>query len=678
MLFQHAPAALLVLDPQLTIVDASDAYLAATMRTRHGLIGRHVFEAFPVNPDDPDAPGVASLEASLRRVLREQTTDVMAIHQYDIPRVGGGFEKRFWAPVSVPVCDEDGRLRWIVHRVDDVTAYVESQPDGLRFAQLAEQLRSSNARAEAEVFAHQRLHEEHQVLQALLDSLDAAVVGCGHDDRVVLANDAARDLLGAQIAVPPTEWGPALHLHHPDGRPIAPEDLPLVRALRGERVRDAEIVRRTPGVPRRHFRVNGRAVLGQPGLAAVAAIHDVTAHRRAAALKECEILVGQAIRGPGPVDGILARVVELVGSKAEWAAAEFWTVDAVAHVLRRATHWVDRDHELPRPVRDPLACGEGIPGRAWQAAAPVHEGDLRAEDGWGSVKVALAVPIPSGSAVLGVLVCYSDLVEVPDDVRLAMVTGVGAHLGEFLERRRAVRLTAELDRTRDEYIALVGHELRTPLTTLHSYTELMLEDPGLADEHRQMLAVMQRNAGTLHTLVGRLLEVAGMRSGHIRHVPAPMDLAAVVRAAADSARTGITNAVTVDVNAPDAVPMDGDAERLRRVVDELLANALAWAADGSTVGVHVHGDERTTTLSVSNVGERIPAEDRPRLFDLFFRADSARHSGVPGTGLGLTLARAVVEQHGGAIAVSEPDEPATIFTVRLPTRQPVPPASSGS
>ncbi|MGI5182690.1 response regulator [Dactylosporangium sp. CA-152071] len=154
LLFQHAPAALLVLDPQLTIVDASDAYLAATMRTRHGLIGRHVFEAFPVNPDDPDAPGVASLEASLRRVLREQTTDVMAIHQYDIPRVGGGFEKRFWAPVSVPVCDEDGRLRWIVHRVDDVTAYVESQPDGLRFAQLAEQLRSSDRRQRARRAGH--------------------------------------------------------------------------------------------------------------------------------------------------------------------------------------------------------------------------------------------------------------------------------------------------------------------------------------------------------------------------------------------------------------------------------------------------------------------------------------------------------------------------------------------
>ncbi|MFF5225970.1 response regulator [Dactylosporangium sp. NPDC000521] len=238
LLFRHAPAALLVLDPHLTIVEASDAYLAATMCTRDGLIGRGVFEAFPVNPDDPESSGIAALDASLRRVLREHTTDVMAIHQYDIPRVGGGFDRRFWAPVNEPVCDEDGQLRWIVHRVDDVTAYVESRPDGLRFAQLAEQVRTSNARAEAEVFAHQRLHQEHQVLQALLDSLDAAVVGCGHDGRVVLANDAARDLLGPQITVPPTEWGPVLHLHHPDGRPIGPGELPLVRALHGERVLD--------------------------------------------------------------------------------------------------------------------------------------------------------------------------------------------------------------------------------------------------------------------------------------------------------------------------------------------------------------------------------------------------------------------------------------------------------
>jgi signal transduction histidine kinase len=73
---------------------------------------------------------------------------------------------------------------------------------------------------------------------------------------------------------------------------------------------------------------------------------------------------------------------------------------------------------------------------------------------------------------------------------------------------------------------------------------------------------------------------------------------------------------------------------------------------------------------VSNTGNRIPADERDRLFDMFFRSDTARHGGIPGTGLGLTLARTIVEQHGGTITVSEPDEAATTFTIRLPTGQP--------
>ncbi len=649
LLFRTAPMSLVVVDPDLVIVEASDAYLSATMRDRSELVGKPVLEAFPDNPDDPKSDGPAKWGASLRKVLRERVTDTMAIQKYDIPAPDGGFDTRYWAPVNAPIFGADGELAYIVHRTEDVTDYVREQAGG--------------DRAEAEMSPRRRLEEQNQTLLGVVDSLDAAVLGCDAAGRPVLYNGAARTLVGTALeGVPASQWGEVLHLCDPDGRPLRGDEVPAVRVLNGERIRDVEVVLRTPGEAPRHYRVHGRPVTGLPGLAVVLAMHDVTVHRRAVRLKECELEVSVIASRPGPADEVLAQVVERVGTMSGWAAVEFWTVDDVAQVLRRLTFWAGPGRDRPSRLPDPLPKGQGLPGRAWGLNEPLWATDLPSTD-FGPLRAALAVPIPSGATVLGVLVCYSDTAEVPDDIRTAILTGIGAHIGELLERRRAERLAVELDRTRDEYIALVGHELRTPLTSVQTYTEFLLDDPDLpATERTEMLEVMRRNTATLHGIVAKLLDVAGIRSGHIAMQLRGMDLADVVREAAEACAA----ATPVAVNVPDHIPMTGDPHRLRQVVDELLGNALTWSDDHATVGITLHADDRTAVLCVSNTGERIRFEERARLFEQFFRGDAARHRGVPGTGLGLTLARAITEQHGGAIAVSEPDEAVTTFTVRLP------------
>ena len=124
-LFEAAPGSYLVLSPELTIVAVSDAYLRATMTERAQILGHPLFEVFPDNPDDPTADGVRRLRASLERVIANKRLDVMAIQKYDIRRPeseGGGFEERYWSPANSPVLDEHGALRYIIHRVEDVTA----------------------------------------------------------------------------------------------------------------------------------------------------------------------------------------------------------------------------------------------------------------------------------------------------------------------------------------------------------------------------------------------------------------------------------------------------------------------------------------------------------------------------------------------------------------------------
>jgi PAS domain S-box-containing protein len=143
-LFEAAPGLYLVLDPELRIVAVSDAYLAATMTRREEILGRGIFDVFPDNPDDLEATGVSNLSASLDRVRKRCAPDTMAVQKYDIRRPdedGGGFEVRYWSPLNSPILDEHRHLRYIVHRVEDVTEFVQLEQRGSE--QEAEILRRS-------------------------------------------------------------------------------------------------------------------------------------------------------------------------------------------------------------------------------------------------------------------------------------------------------------------------------------------------------------------------------------------------------------------------------------------------------------------------------------------------------------------------------------------------------
>ncbi len=128
LLFESVPGQFLVLDADLHIAAASDAYLAATMTERDAVTGRHIFDVFPDNPDDPATEGVRNLRASLARVVRDRAPDSMSVQKYDLQRPaaqGGGFEERFWSTLNAPVLRPDGSLLCIMHRVEDVTEYVQ-------------------------------------------------------------------------------------------------------------------------------------------------------------------------------------------------------------------------------------------------------------------------------------------------------------------------------------------------------------------------------------------------------------------------------------------------------------------------------------------------------------------------------------------------------------------------
>lgn len=178
LLFEKAPQLYLVLTPDLTIVAVSDSYLQATMTERHKIIGRQLFDVFPSNPEDPIATGVKNLSASLETVLKSHLPHTMAVQKYDIRRDGaedGAFEERYWSPVNSPVLSADGRLLYIILRVEDITDFVLLKQQRQAESQANSALQEHAEKMEQEVYLRaQEIQEQTKTLELLNEKLRIA------------------------------------------------------------------------------------------------------------------------------------------------------------------------------------------------------------------------------------------------------------------------------------------------------------------------------------------------------------------------------------------------------------------------------------------------------------------------------------------------------------------------
>lgn len=222
-------------------------------------------------------------------------------------------------------------------------------------------------------------------------------------------------------------------------------------------------------------------------------------------------------------------------------------------------------------------------------------------------------------------------------------------------------------RVKDEFVASVSHELRTPLTSIVGYVNILLERDDLPREGVAHLEVVARNTDRLRRLVADLLHTARSDVGPMAVTRSPTDLSEIVRHAVQGATPAAHGAgVKIDTEVPERFEVMVDSQRMAQVVDNLLSNAIKYSHGGGLVRVRLAVEAGRAELTVADEGIGILASDRDRLFTRFFRARYAEEQSIQGVGLGLSIAKSIVEAHGGRIEVESEVGVGSVFRVRLP------------
>ncbi|MGI8786827.1 MAG: PAS domain S-box protein [Pyrinomonadaceae bacterium] len=244
---------------------------------------------------------------------------------------------------------------------------------------------------------------------------------------------------------------------------------------------------------------------------------------------------------------------------------------------------------------------------------------------------------------------------------------------QLLESEQKSRQIAEAaNRAKDEFIAVVSHELRSPLNAMLGWTRILQEQKPDEKTIEYALDVIVRNARSQSKLIEDLLDIARVGEKKLRLDLQPTELAPIINQAVEIIKPAATAkniriTQSLDRTANFVV---GDDERLRQIIENLLSNAVKFTLDGGLINVRLEREDNRAKIVVSDNGQGITPEFLPQIFELFKQADlpaTRRHGGL---GIGLSLARNLVELHGGAItATSAGEGRGATFIVRLPLRE---------
>ena len=234
-------------------------------------------------------------------------------------------------------------------------------------------------------------------------------------------------------------------------------------------------------------------------------------------------------------------------------------------------------------------------------------------------------------------------------------------------KKQLMEKERESERTKNELITNVAHDLRTPLTSIIGYLELLAGNQQVpADMQHKYIEIAYGKSRRLQKLIEDLFGFTKLNYGKIAMHVGQIDIVKLLGQLVEEAYPNfVEKGLSYDLqsNVPAKI-INADGNLLARLFDNLIGNAIKYGADGKRVLVKIHAESETVTVSVTNYGYVIPADELPLIFNKFYRVEQSRSSSTGGTGLGLAIAKEIVDMHGGTISVAS-DLNGTVFTVKL-------------
>jgi PAS domain S-box-containing protein len=636
-IFDSSPNSYMLLDRSLRFVAANPAYLRATGATLETLLGRNLFDAFPHDPLDPRNENARVLRESLERVVASRTADVIAFIPYRVPREHDGrvaLEERFWSATHTPILDEHGDVRFILQHTVDVTDLHDAQEVA------ADRRRETGVlqRARRVQEANYSLDAERQHLRRLFDQAPGFVaVLTGPEHIFDLVNGAYRRLIGDRELV---------------GKAVR-DALPEVADQGFFQVLDQVFTTGLPfvghGVPVRLGRQPGGGLeqvfvdfVYQPIVDAAGAVtgifvqgHDITAQKQLEAeresLLEQQRFLTESIPqqvwtadAAGELITVNRRVLDYFGAPADRVLGSRW---------QQFIHPDDLDRCLSR-WRASLSSGED------------YEVEFRLKRADGGYRWHLGRAVAMRDASGTISRWFGTNTDVDDRKRGQ----------DELQQRAAYER---------QLIGIVSHDLRNPISAIIIAATLLSKENQLTERQAQAVSRIVSSSDRAGRMLRDFLDFTQARtSGRLPISPGPTNIGQIARHVFDEVRVLHPQRLATIETEGDTQGI-WDADRMAQVIGNLLSNAYQHSPPSAAVRLRTRGEPRDVVIEVHNQGTAITQADIGRFFQPFERGDSAT-SAERSVGLGLFIAKQIVEAHRGTISVESRTGDGTVFRVRLP------------
>ncbi len=512
------------------------------------------------------------------------------------------------------------------------------------------------------------LQEQTKLMRLIVESIGDGLLMANPQGEFVLVNQAAEHIFGSLTNERSCEeWSRTYGLFLPDQQTLFPDQqLPLYRAIKGEDANDVEVfVRRDPSAQGRWVSISGFPVrdMNHEITGGVITCRDITDRKQAdAALRESE----ERFRTLADHMSQFAWMADPNGWLF-WYNRRWFEYTGTTLEVMQGWGWQQVHHpeHVDRVVEHFRHCLKT--GQPWEDTFP-----LRGKDG--TYRWFLSRAIPIRDAAGHILRWFGTNTDITERLQAEQ------EREQLLQQEQLARESAEqANRVKDEFLAVLSHELRSPLNPILGWAKLLRGgklDPARAAE---ALATIERNAKLQSQLIDDLLDISRIMQGKLTLNATPVSLAFVISSAIETVRLA-AEAKGMDIEVylePNIGQVYGDAGRLQQVVWNLLSNAVKFTPLKGKVDVRLTQVNHQARLQVIDTGKGIRSEFLPHVFEHFRQEDGATTRKFGGLGLGLAIARQIVELHGGRIWVESLGEgQGATFTVELPFLQTVTPAET--